>query len=292
MARDVDGDTASAQPPRFVLAHNTIALPDSPPPTRWMMFLHGLLGSRSNWRAIATRFVAARPGWGALLVDLRMHGESQAFSPPHTIETAARDLIALEASLSFRPDAVLGHSFGGKVALQYLDLLDRNLEAAWIIDSPPGPRVDANADPTTLRVLDRLRQMPRIFESRNKFVEQLTTAGFDEPLARWLALNLVRRDDGLVLRVDIEAIAALLDSHYHADLWPTVERHAATTAMTFVIGGRSSVFVPDQRARIYDMAKAGKLRVVTLETSGHWVHADDPDGLLACIVRQRNPGVG
>lgn len=289
MARDVDGDTASAQPPRIVLAHNTVALPDSAPPSRWMMFLHGLLGSRSNWRAIATRFVAARPGWGALLVDLRMHGESQDFPPPHTIESAAQDLIALEGISGIRPDAVLGHSFGGKVALQYLDLLERNLEAAWIIDSPPGPRIDASvdrgADHTTLRVLDRLKQMPRTFESRNQFVEQITAAGFEESLARWLALNLVRRDAGLVLRVDIDAIGSLLDSHYRADLWPTVERHCATTKLTFVIGGRSPVFVPDQRQRVYQMARDKKLHAVTLENSGHWVHADDPDGLLACLVR-------
>jgi len=285
MARDVDGDIVAAQPPRIVLAHNTVALPDSGPPTRWMMFLHGLLGSRSNWRAIATRFVAARPGWGALLVDLRMHGESQDFAPPHTIESAARDLIDLEANLGFQPDAVLGHSFGGKVALQYLDLLDRNLGAAWIIDSPPGPRTDPNADHTTLRVLDRLQQMPRTFTSRNQFVEQIKLAGFEETLARWLALNLVRRDSDLVLRVDIEAIGSLLDSHYRADLWPVVERRCSTTAMTFVIGGRSPVFVPDQRERVYAMAKAKMLRAVTLETSGHWVHADDPDGLIACLVR-------
>lgn len=285
MARDVDGDTASAQPAPLVLAFNTVALPDGPPPTHWMMFLHGLLGSKSNWRAIATRFVAARPGWGALLVDLRMHGESQDFAPPHTIESAAQDLIALEAESGIRPDAVLGHSFGGKVALSYWDLLDRPLESVWIIDSPPGPRADPNADPTTLRVLDRLQQMPRTFVSRNQFVEQLTSVGFEESLARWLALNLVRRDSDLVLRVDIDAIGSLLDSHYSSDLWPIVERRAAETKLTFVIGGRSPVFVAEQRERIYAMAKAKQLRAVTLPNSGHWVHADDPDGLLACLVR-------
>lgn len=267
-----------------MLAHNTVTLPDAPAPTHWMLFLHGLLGSRSNLRGIATRFVAARPGWGALLVDLRMHGDSQAAAPPHTIVTAAHDLITLEASLPFQINAVLGHSFGGKVALQYLDLLRRNLDEVWIIDSPPGPRDNPQADDTTLRVLDRLRELPATFESRNQFVALVVDAGFPEPLARWLALNLVRRDDHLLLRVDIQAIGALLDSHYQADLWPIVERRCESTSMSFVIGERSPVFVPDQRQRVYAMERAGKLRSFTLPTSGHWVHADDPDGLLACLT--------
>ena len=79
-------------------------------------------------------------------------------------------------------------------------------------------------------------------------------------------------------------IGALLDSHYKTDLWPVVERRCASTRMTFVIGGRSTVFVEDQRARVEAMAAEGKLRAVTLESSGHWVHADDPDGLLACLT--------
>src|SRR5690606_41911913 len=43
---------------------------------RWMLFLHGILGRRSNWRSFSRRWVAARPGWGAVLVDLRGHGDS------------------------------------------------------------------------------------------------------------------------------------------------------------------------------------------------------------------------
>lgn len=268
-----------------MLAHNVVTLPDAPPPTRWMVFLHGLLGSRANLRGIAARWVAARPGWGALLVDLRMHGESQDMLPPHTVEQAARDLIDLEAALALPIAAVLGHSFGGKVALKYLDLRDADLEEAWIIDSPPGQRTDPRADHTTLRVIDRLHALPDTFESRNQFVEQIVAGGFDESLARWLALNLVRRDGHLVLRVDIHAIASLLDSHYKTDLWSVVEQHCARTRITFVIGGRSTVFVPDQRERVAAMASAGQVRVFTLPNAGHWVHADDPDGLLDCLTR-------
>lgn len=58
-----------------MLAHG-IVTSRSADPDRYMLFLHGILGTRANWRGIARRFVDARPGWGAVLVDLREHGES------------------------------------------------------------------------------------------------------------------------------------------------------------------------------------------------------------------------
>ncbi len=270
--------------PTAVLSHTLVTPHDAPTPSRWMMFLHGLLGAGANWRGIATRFVAARPGWGAVLVDLRMHGDSQGMPGPHTLQTAAADLIALEASLDLRLHGLLGHSFGGKVALQFLDLRDRPLDECWIIDSPPGPRVDPRADHTTLRVIEHMRGLPTTFESRNQFVQMVIEGGFDESLARWLALNLVRRDGVLSLRVDLPAIVSLLESHYATDLWPVVERRCHQTSLRFVIGGQSTVFVPDQRARVAAMANAGLVQAFTIEDAGHWVHADAPDALLRLLT--------
>src|SRR5262245_8884848 len=89
--------------------------PDGGAPRGWLLLLHGILGSGANWRTIARRVVTARPELGAVLVDLRMHGRSQGAPPPHTIDTAAGDLVHLAAELSLA--AVVGHSFGGKVAL-------------------------------------------------------------------------------------------------------------------------------------------------------------------------------
>src|SRR5687767_12064792 len=98
------------------LAHAVLA-PEGAAPRRWIMFLHGILGSGANWRSFAKGLLAACPGWGAVLVDLRMHGSSQGFAPPHTVAAAAADLASL--GLPGPLGAVVAHSFGGKVALAY-----------------------------------------------------------------------------------------------------------------------------------------------------------------------------
>src|SRR5262245_3630298 len=101
------------------LSIQSVVAPDATP-ARFLLFLHGILGSGANWRTFARQVVAARPEWGALLVDLRLHGESVGFPPPHTVEAAAHDIVeALPAVLPAGATAagVVGHSFGGKVGI-------------------------------------------------------------------------------------------------------------------------------------------------------------------------------
>src|SRR5437667_10900659 len=87
-------------------------------PKKHLVTLHGAFGAGRNWGAIARRLVLARPEWGVVLADLRLHGDSQGFSPPHTLDAAAADIDELGRTLGFSFDAVLGHSLGGKVALR------------------------------------------------------------------------------------------------------------------------------------------------------------------------------
>src|SRR4051812_24710793 len=59
-----------------ILAHTRVAAPGRTP-ERWLLVLHGIYGAGRNWGSIARRLVEARPEWGAVLVDLRMHGQSR-----------------------------------------------------------------------------------------------------------------------------------------------------------------------------------------------------------------------
>lgn len=58
-----------------------------------------------------------------MLVDLRCHGESAAANGgqpaigPHTVQTAAKDVLSLLRDQMIFPHMLVGHSFGGKVIL-------------------------------------------------------------------------------------------------------------------------------------------------------------------------------
>ena len=62
--------------------------------------------------------------WSIATLDLRNHGRSArlTFAPPHTIDSAATDIIRLiEDEFDSRtPDIIMGHSLGGKIVLSFL----------------------------------------------------------------------------------------------------------------------------------------------------------------------------
>ena len=254
--------------------------------SRTMAFLHGILGSSSNWRSFAKRLIAEKPGWRALLIDLRKHGGSQDADPPHTLAACAADVAELEKQVG-RIDAVLGHSFGGKVALEYV-FRKKDLEVAWILDSAPGARPDRRGSESTVQIVKLIGTLPERFDTREDFVAYIEKQGVERGIAMWLAMNVRQAADGkgYVMRADVPALRALLDDYFARDLWSVVEDPARTTKIHIVAGGKSSVLDLGERARAERNAAQWPdstwLHVVP--GAGHWVHVDAPNELFDLVV--------
>jgi pimeloyl-ACP methyl ester carboxylesterase len=272
----------------FLVHHDVVTAPGSSP-DRYMLVLHGILGSGANWRTFARRLAAACPSWGFVLVDLRAHGQSADAPPPHSLRAAADDLVRLQEKLALPVRGVLGHSFGGKVALALADTNPTRLDQVWVLDSQPGARLEELTSARTARVVRMLEEMPKVLPSRERFVEIVEERGHDRTFAAWLAMNLRRAnggsaDGGYQLRVDMQAIRALFESYYETDLWYVVDHHEKARDMIFVVGGKSDVVGPADRARLAEIAaRAPHVTVHTLPEAGHWLHVDDPEGLFAIV---------
>jgi pimeloyl-ACP methyl ester carboxylesterase len=256
------------------------AAPSSP----WLYVLHGIFGAGRNWRSIASRVVRARPPWGALLIDLRMHGESQGFEPPHTLDTCAADLEVLAEETALPPAAVLGHSFGGKVALSYLSraaATDEVPQQVWIMDSTPSAR-DAVGDAE--RMLGAVRSLPTRFSSRAEAIDDVKQAGFPERVASWMSANLGRSDEGYGWKLDFAALELLLHDFFRSDMWPIVEDPPPGTELHFVKATRSNVMTQGEAERIREIGRTRPVRLHEVE-GGHWLNADNPDAVLALLER-------
>jgi esterase len=266
------------------LAHAVVAA-EAAAPTKTMVFLHGILGSGANWRTFARQLVAVRPAWRAVLVDLRKHGASQDFAPPHTLGACVQDLLELEKDIG-RVDGVLGHSFGGKVALEYV-FARKDLEVAWVIDSSPGARPDRRGSESTVQIVEMLDSLPERFPTREAFVEYVASRGAERSIAMWLAMNVRPTPQGdYAMRVDVPALRALLDDYFARDAWPILEDPARTTKVHLVVGGRSRVLDTAERALAERLAVGEPDRTFlhVVPDAGHWVHVDAPIELLELVA--------
>ncbi len=242
-------------------------------------FLHGILGRGANWRSVARRFVQACPDHRALLVDLRHHGDSTGVPGPNTLETAATDL----GKLPRRFDGLLGHSFGGKVALRYA--ASQPVEELWLVDSNPGPRLDRRGSEVVGLVLTALRSVPHVVSRREDFVRALLAQGLRDGVARWLAMSLRREGEAFCYGVDLDAIDALLDSYFAADLWPVLERIEAQVHI--VVATRSEVFGAGDHRRARQIAARRSNVFVHEVDAGHWIHVEAPGRLLELLASCR-----
>lgn len=263
-----------------ILAHERITAPDATP-TRWLLVLHGIYGAGRNWASVARRFVRQRPEWGAVLVDLREHGGSRGFPPPHTIRAAAADLDVLAATLDAPVKAVLGHSFGGKVALVYVRDFGRDLDQAWIVDSTPAagsPRGSA------WEMLAVLRRVPARFDSRDQAIAALEAEGVSRPVAQWISTNLEHGPDGYRWRLDLDVMESMLLDFFDTDLWPVVEEPPARVQLHFIKAEDSAVLPEDACARIEDAGRRNHRVRLHRVAGGHWVNADNPQALERLLL--------
>jgi hypothetical protein len=107
--------------------------------------------------------------------------------------------------------------------------------------------------------------------------------GIDAPTARWLASSF--KDEGFGF--DVGAARDLLRNLPLHDFWGQLGAVLASggTRVDLVAAGRNPAWTPPTLRRLGGLADEfpGRLGVHRLESAGHWVHADDLEGLLALM---------
>jgi esterase len=267
-----------------MLNYETVTAPDGEP-SHWVYVLHGIYGAGRNWASVLRRIVRQRPEWGAVLIDLREHGASHDQPPPHTVQAAAADLVELAESTGLLPSAVLGHSFGGKVALLLAGLnapAAQSLKQVWVVDSTPEAREPAGSAWTMLGLL---RSMPARFNTRDELVEALVAHGMQRPVAQWMATNLEAGDDGTYgWRFDLDALEALLHSFFETDAWAVIEQPRTGLEVHLLKAEESSVLEGEALARAERATENGSAFVHRV-AGGHWVNAENPKAVEDLLVQ-------
>ncbi|KAK4758462.1 hypothetical protein SAY87_019763 [Trapa incisa] len=272
----------------------------SAPETPTAVLLHGILGCRKNWGSFARRLAKEFPAWQFLLVDLRCHGDSASMKKqgPHTVSSTALDVLKLVAQLRLTPRVLVGHSFGGKVALSMVDQAAKPLARpvrVWVLDSNPGKvRPGGHRDDHPAELISLLQALPKEVASKHEIVSALIQEGFSNDVAQWVVTNLrptgppgTRTSFSWVFNLD--GISEMYQSYEATNLWGIVEDVPGGVHVNFLKAERSLhrwALEDIQRIRAAELLapdEGGAVEMHVLEDAGHWVHADNPDGLFRIL---------
>lgn len=266
------------------------------------VLLHGILGSRKNWGSFAKRLAQEFPLWQFLLVDLRCHGDSASIKKPgpHTVASTALDVLKLVGQLRLTPRVLVGHSFGGKVALSMVDQAAKPLARpvrVWVLDSTPGKvRPGGNGEDHPSELIDFLSRFPKQISSKQEVVNSLVQEGFSMDVARWVVTNLrpspkPSLSPGFSWVFDLKGITEMFKSYEETNLWKIVENVPRGVHINFLKAERSlhrwaledlqRIHVAEEQAS----EEAAGVEMHVLEDAGHWVQADNPDGLFKILSK-------
>lgn len=236
-----------------------------------IIILHGLFGMLDNWQTLARKLAEH---YTVFIVDQRNHGRSPHVDA-HDYESMAEDLRLFMESQFVLKAHIIGHSMGGKTAMQfashYPDMVDRLVVVDIAPKKYPGGHQEIFA---ALLDLDLAKA-----ETRKDVEEQLKTKIPEAGIRQFLMKNITRQpDNGFELRMNLPVIhrdyEKILDS---LDIEESFEGPSL-----FVRGGRSKYVAETDLELIQEYFTEAQLE--TIERAGHWVHAEAPKELLASLL--------
>lgn len=245
-----------------------------------LVFLHGLMGSASNWRSIAKAF---EDHYHILTFDQRGHGRS--FHPPagYHPRDFAQDLLKILDELGWSKTILVGHSMGGRNALEFAVHFAHRVNVLVVEDI--GPEAHFGAITRIEKLLDLV---PTPFASReeartffeSEYPELISFYPGARVVAKFFLTNIEQKPDGgWSWRFDKSAILSALREGRNEDRWDAWRN--LKMPVLLVRGERSADLTPEIFARMQKELPSAK--AVEIAGAGHWVHFDQPEAFIRTL---------
>ena len=224
-----------------------------------------MFGLGDNWRTIA-RLMEAE--YQCILVDLRNHGRS-----PHdavmNYSVMADDVLELIRDLDLDDAVLLGHSMGGKVAMQFALTYPEMTEKLIVVDITP-KQYPSHHD----SVIDAIEAIhPDVLKTRDE--AETILRGYpcnDESTVQFIMKNLSRKPEGgFEWKPNMPGII----SAYGELMKEVTGMHPYLGPVVFIKGEHSDYVTEQDMPLIHQLFPSASL--IAIPGAAHWVHADNPN---------------
>jgi pimeloyl-ACP methyl ester carboxylesterase len=251
-----------------------------------LIILHGLYGSSDNWIGIARKL---ENHYTVLLPDLRNHGASP-HSPTHTYAEMVDDIQQFYLDTNTENAFLIGHSMGGKVAMQFAAEYPEKVNRLMIVDIAPKNYLIGNKSYKHIRqheMILELLENPDLsrFHSRKELDDYFSLRIKEETVRHFLLKNIHRTNTGHfewkmnagILRDSFRSMVGEVNMEWFEERMPIT-----AYPVTFVRGLKSE-YVTDsdwnEIRKIYPEAN-----IVDISDAGHWLHSEQPDQFVRAVL--------
>lgn len=230
--------------------------------------MHGYLGMSDNWKGFARNL--SEIGYEVHLLDLRNHGRSF-HSSQWSYEYMVQDVVRYMDYHGICDAVVLGHSMGGKVAMNLATMFPSRVDKLIVADIAPKfypahhqeifealNKVDFSVKPSRSEVDEIISRYIKDVSTKMFLLKSLYWV---EPEQLGFRFNLDVFNDN----PDVVGVGLDKDSVYQGD-------------SLFIRGGASDYIKEEDFEDIilhFPLAK-----VLTIQGAGHWLHAQEPEIFL------------
>ncbi|MFL5764544.1 MAG: alpha/beta fold hydrolase [Bacteroidia bacterium] len=245
-----------------------------------LIILHGLFGQADNWNTLAKQFAAQ--GFDVYAVDQRNHGLS-----PHSeiwnYKAMSSDVLELIKDHELRNVVLLGHSMGGKTAMQFAVEHPGYLDKLIVVDIAPKYYPIHHQ-----LVLDALHAVDfNVVKSRKEAEAILSQYIEDFGTKQFLLKNIFwTEDDEMAWRFNLDVITKEIENvgkevEVVGDA-PSTDIVSEVPAL-FIRGEHSHYILDTDLDLIQEIFPHSILE--TIKGSGHWVHAEKPKEFFDCVMK-------
>jgi pimeloyl-ACP methyl ester carboxylesterase len=228
-----------------------------------LIIVHGFLGSLDNWHTLASAF---SKDYTVFTLDMRNHGKSP-HTESHSLKLMVNDLAEFMEQQYIQSANIIGHSMGGKVAMQFAFDFTNKVEKLIIADIAPR-QYKAGHD----SVLDALVAIDFTKVSKRKDAEDMMIHLMpDFGTRQFLLKNLTTSNEGgYMWRMNLD----VLIKNYEEIIKPIIYNGVFLKPTLFLRGELSTYIEPSDELEIQEHFIYAQIE--TILGVGHWLHAENP----------------
>lgn len=235
-----------------------------------IIIIHGLFGSSDNWLSIG-KILAEK--YQVYLIDQRNHGKS-----PHgsiwNYQAMADDLQEFILTQQIEEPILLGHSMGGKTAMQFVFSYPNIASKLIVADIAPKPYPLHHQ-----QILEGLQAIHLdLLQSRKEAEDMLSRYVSEFGIRAFLLKNLYKNEEEKwAWRINLKVIAEQI-----ANVGESFSTNKTCQVPTLFIRGALSNYIKDEDIKqIHQYFPAAQ--IATIQAAGHWLHAEKPQEFIEIV---------